>query len=163
MIYIADNMFTPNEIDRFYKEVKSLKYSINTQDNDNFSSGASASVPHDSLFYVAIKKAVFKAWPELEEQELYDCHTNCFWPGEYTDFHEDNPVDGSATIIYYCDDNEWNEGGTEVLDEDEKTIECILPVPGRIMRMPGNHLHKATSYRDKQRLTVAFKFRPYDD
>mgnify|MGYP001565200981 CR=1 FL=1 len=161
MIQVADNMFTPNEINLFLSEVYHLAYNIKSGDTDDFPSGAAGVVQTDSLLYATIKRAIFKLWPELQEQELYDCHTNCFWPGEHTAFHKDNPADGSVTVIYYCDDNEWNEGGTEILNEDEKTVECILPVPGRIMRMSGNKLHRATSYRNKQRLTIAFKFRPF--
>ncbi len=160
MIQVADNMFTPNEIKLISKEVMHLPYNIQTGDTDDFPSGAAAIISTDTLMYQAVKRTIFKLWPELQEQELYDCHTNCFWPGENTAFHKDNQVDGSVTVIYYCDDNEWNEGGTEILNEDEKTVECILPIAGRIMRMAGNQLHRATSYRDKQRLTIAFKFRP---
>ena len=163
MIQIADNMFTENEIDRFYKDVKDMPYNINTTDDGAFQSGASSSVDKTSVTYELILMGIYKAWPELQNQELYDCHTNCFWPGEHTQFHRDNEVEGSVTVICYVDSNDFNEGGTEVLFEDEGRVESILPKRGRLMRMPGNQLHKGTSYRDKKRLNVAYKFRPWKE
>jgi len=163
MIQFVDNLFTKNEVELFYREVKELPYNINTTDDGAFQSGASAPVPYEWKFHDLMLNGIFNAWPELRELDLYDCHTNCFWPGEHTQFHRDNQIEGSVTVICYVDNNEFYEGGTEVLFEDEKRVESILPIPGRIMRMPGNQLHRGTSYRDKKRLNVAFKFRPHDD
>ena len=163
MIQIADNIFTENEVELFFREVTNLPYNIKTTDDGAFQSGASSPMQYEMMTYELMLNGITKAWPDLLELELYDCHTNCFWPGEHTQFHRDNQVEGSVTVICYVDSNEFNEGGTEVLFEDKLRVESILPVPGRIMRMPGNQLHRGTSYRDKKRLNVAFKFRPQDD
>lgn len=156
-------MFTANEVAMIEKNVRDLPYNINTTDDGNFSSGAASPMPCDTVMYELLLMKIYKAWPDLQQQELYDCHTNCFWPGEFTQFHTDNESEGSVTVLYYCNENEWKDGGTEVLFEDELRVESILPLSGRLMRMPGNQLHRATSFRDKKRLNVAYKFRPYEE
>jgi Rps23 Pro-64 3,4-dihydroxylase Tpa1-like proline 4-hydroxylase len=163
MIEVADNMFTENEIVRFETYVRDMPYNINTTDDGNFSSGAASPINMHSVTYKLILLKIYKEWPDLQKLELYDCHSNCFWPGEFTQFHTDNENEGAVTVLYYCNENEWKDGGTEVLFEDELRVESILPISGRLMRMPGNQLHRATSFRDKKRLNLAYKFRPYDD
>ena len=54
--------------------------------------------------------------------------------GEFTQFHTDNECEG-LTVLYYCNENEWKDGGTEVLFEDELRVESILPISGFLMRM----------------------------
>ena len=161
MIQIADNMFTANEIAMIEKSVRDLPYNINTTDDGNFSSGAASPMPIDTIMYEVLKMKIYKAYQSYNNKN-YMIVIQIVFSGEFTQFHTDNECEGSVTVLYYCNENEWKDGGTEVLFEDELRVESILPISGRLMRMLGNQLHRATSFRDKKRLNVAYKFRPYD-
>ncbi|MGB0793485.1 MAG: hypothetical protein ACPGTR_08130, partial [Opitutales bacterium] len=71
MIQIADNMFTANEVAMIEKNVRDLPYNINTTDDGNFSSGAASPMPCDTVMYELLLMKIYKAWPDLQQQELY--------------------------------------------------------------------------------------------
>ena len=61
--------------------------------------------------------------------------------------------------LYYFTNHVWgvHDGGeTQFLIDDE--IKGVLPLPNRIVGFDSNLLHRATSFRDNHRFTLAAKF-----
>lgn len=163
MIKVYDNLIDKETQARFLSECKSQEYNIDVTDvveDANTASGCSSAMSIHTYMYNKLKAIIDTNISEVAGLELYDCHVNCFFPREVPNFHTDNESDGSITLLYYANTNNYTEGGTEILDKDNFEVRSILPRPGRIVIFPGNCLHRATSFRDKKRFTVAFKYRP---
>lgn len=87
---------------------------------------------------------------------LYRMYINCFSPGEKPYFHVDNC--SGITCLYYTNLT-WNEddgGETQFLINGE--IYGILPIPNRLVCFDATLLHKATSFRNDYRFTIAAKY-----
>jgi hypothetical protein len=105
-----------------------------------------------NLFESKIKKQ-FSSF--IEDCSLYRMYINCFSPSENPYFH----VDGEGyTFLYYVND-EWdiNDGGETQFFVNE-SFYGIPPVPNRIIVFDASLLHKATSFRNRYRFTIAIKY-----
>ena len=92
----------------------------------------------------------------VKEMNLYRMYVNCFSPSENPYFHIDG--DDGLTFLYYVDEWKLDDGGeTQFLIDNE--IKGVLPIPNRIVGFDANIWHKATSFRDKHRFTLAIKFK----
>ena len=82
-------------------------------------------------------------------------YVNCFAPGENPYFH----IDGShVTFLFYANE-EWNikmHGETQFFIDNE--IYGVLPYPNRMIKFNANIMHRATSFRDRHRFTLAVKY-----
>tara|TARA_B100001778_G_C18194593_1_gene452815 strand:+ start:93 stop:560 length:468 start_codon:yes stop_codon:yes gene_type:complete len=86
---------------------------------------------------------------------LYRMYVNCFAPSENPYFHRDSDV--GLTFLFYINDWKLDDGGeTQFLIDDE--IKGVLPLPNRIVGFDSYIWHKATTFRDKHRFTLAIKF-----
>lgn len=160
MIKIYDDLFDDESISRFLTDIKSQDYHVDVSDNGHDTeSGCSSPVSYHSLFYNKMLITIQTSIPEVANLTLTDCYINCFFPREFPNFHVDSDDASAMTLLYYANSNEFNEGGTEIYNSDTHEVRCILPKPGRIVIFSGNYLHRATSFRDKKRFTVAFKYK----
>ena len=102
----------------------------------------------------------------LKDMELDRIYLNVFLKNENPSFHRDgqdedeDDADEVVTCIFYLNPQmSLNDGGeTQFLMEGE--IKGILSKPGRLTIFDGNLLHRATSFANCERLTLAFKFFP---
>lgn len=96
--------------------------------------------------------------PDLKVSRL---GINCFAPGENPNFHQDNYDDDSLTCLYYVPLQSWdyNDGGETQFIKDEQIV-GILPIPNRMVYFDSKIWHKATSFKNKWRFTVALKYEP---
>lgn len=108
--------------------------------------------PIFKLFDSKIKEFV----PEVEKLKAFRMYINCFSPGENPYFHKDG--DSGFTCLYYANKNwELNDGGeTQFVIGDEMV--GILPIPNRMICFDASILHRATSFRNKHRFTIATKY-----
>ena len=82
-------------------------------------------------------------------------YINLFFSCELPYFHTDG---NCITCLFYITPKyDYDEGGETQLLIDNNII-GIRPIPSRLLIFDGNVMHKATSYRSKPRLTVAFKY-----
>ena len=161
MIYkVYDNLFDKETISRFLIDAKSEMYDINCTDDGKHYSGASSAMSQHSYVFSKAQSIIDTSIEEIKGLTLYDCHYNVFFEREVTNFHQDNSDENSITLIYYCNATVNKEGGTEIFFGDKNEVTSILPVPGRVMIMRGNCLHRATSFRGSRRFTIAFKYKP---
>jgi len=158
-IEIYDDLVSVGDQRKFLSECNRLGYNVNAWDESPAdASGASASVSIHSYMHNKLMMIIGNNIMSVEGLQPYDCYVNCFFPNENPNWHIDNDSDKSRTLIYYANTNDFNEGGTEFLGEN--TVMSVLPKAGRIVVFPGNYKHRATSFRDKKRFTIAFKYKP---
>lgn len=93
---------------------------------------------------------------EVKDLDIIRMYINCFSPGENPYFHKD--MDSKITCLYYAN-LDWNpDDGGETQFLVENNLTGIVPIPNRMICFDGNILHKATSFRNKHRFTIATKY-----
>ena len=95
--------------------------------------------------------------------KLYRMYVNSFAPGENPYFHTDSVDSGDLTFLYYVPSADWdiNDGGETQFYYNGDMI-GVTPVPNRMVYFDATILHRATSFRDRWRWTVAIKFSKTD-
>lgn len=108
--------------------------------------------PEDHLFKIFENKIIER---NVHGKSLQKSYVNLFLPFERPFFHNDGPV---RTILFYINPkvNANQNGETQFLIDGE--IRGILPVPGSMICFDGMMIHRATSFRNIPRITVAFKY-----
>ena len=88
--------------------------------------------------------------------KLYRMYVNCFSPRELPYFHTDGP--NGVTLLYYPQYN-WklDDGGETQIVVDENIL-GIVPIPNRMVMFDANLQHRATTFRNRHRFTVAIKY-----
>jgi hypothetical protein len=99
---------------------------------------------------------IYEKNESLKKMDLYRIYLNLFIPNEKPSFHTDG--DNTITCLYYLNpEMDPNEGGeTQFLIDEE--IKGVISKPGRLAIFDGGLKHRATSFKTKPRLTLAFKF-----
>ena len=107
-------------------------------------------------------KSPYDLFEESIEREFNICdlpyrmYINLFAPNEQPFWHSDGQT--GYTFLYYPN-LEWSEndlGETQFLIDGE--IKGILPKPNRMLGFDASLLHRATTFRDKHRFTIAIKY-----
>ena len=94
----------------------------------------------------------------VDDFVLNRMYINCFASSENPHFHVDG-MDG-ITFIYYAND-EWNlEMGGETQFYIDEEIKGVLPYPNRIIMFDSDIIHRATTFREGHRFTLAIKYGP---
>lgn len=106
---------------------------------------------------IFISKIELQLPEKIKDLNLYRMYVNCFAPAENPYFHTDGHK-GEVTFLYYPNDF-WdiNDGGETQLYLNG-TLYGIPPIPNRMIVFDADVLHKATSFRDRHRFTIAFKY-----
>ena len=103
---------------------------------------------------------IYKNEESLKNMKLIRVYLNLFLPNENPSFHIDanEPGENAVTCLYYLNPSlDPNEGGeTQFLIDEE--IKGVISKPGRLTIFDGGLLHRATSFKNHPRLTLAFKF-----
>lgn len=91
--------------------------------------------------------------------KLYRMYINLFAPGENPYFHTDSTDDEDITFLYYVPSDDWDiDGGGETQFYHDGEMTGVLPIPNRMVYFDSTILHRATSFRDRWRWTVAIKY-----
>ena len=107
---------------------------------------------NDPLFSVFENKILER---NIEIGSLQRSYVNLFLPFDRPFFHKDGNV---VTILFYLNPKvDYNQNGETQFLIDNK-ITGILPTPGSMVCFDGTILHRATSFRNFPRITVAFKY-----
>lgn len=102
---------------------------------------------------------IFKREIEAEFEVLnnpYRMYINLFTPGEQPFWHKDGKT--GSTCLYYPN-LEWEPnylGETQFLVDGE--IRGIVPKPNRLVAFDANITHRATTFRQDHRFTIAIKY-----
>ena len=103
-----------------------------------------------------IKKRLKDSAEQVQNKKLYRMYVNCFVPCERPYFHTDG--DEGVTFLYYPN-MKWDKddgGETQFLMNDD--LYGVLPIPNRMVVFSANLLHRATTFRNDHRFTVAIKY-----
>jgi Rps23 Pro-64 3,4-dihydroxylase Tpa1-like proline 4-hydroxylase len=119
--------------------------------------GMSLDLSPENKVYKIFSDKISSTFHEVRELTLYRAYVNCFAPNEWSFYHSDTD-EYSLTFLYYLNDS-WdiNEGG-ETHFYNNNTITAVPPIPNRIVYFDGRILHKATSFRNRHRFTIAIKY-----
>ena len=155
-----------NYIDQFFSEQEhqiihdyclDAEYSYGERDDANLPiTGMVHNIPETEFVYKLIKKRLNDSAQQVQDKKLYRMYVNCFVPGEQPYFHTDG--DEGVTFIYYPN-MKWDKddgGVTQFLMKDD--LYGVLPIPNRMVVFSANLLHRATSFRNDHRFTVAIKY-----
>jgi len=115
--------------------------------------GETCDLPQDSEICRAITAEIAKLFRAPWKLDRF--YVNRFQPKEIPRFHEDGEV---LTCLLYADPGAWqpnDHGETQLLIGGE--VRGILPFPNRMLLFDGRLLHRATSFRNRRRHTIAAK------
>ena len=160
-------MMEINYKDKFFNEAEhniinqyciGASYQYGETDNDGTPcTGLIHNIPETSFVYKLFRKKLSDEYKEVtNDMKLYRMYINCFAPSENPYFHTDG--EEGITFLYYPNMN-WDlqEGGeTQFYINDD--IYGITPVPNRIVIFSANIKHRATTFRNNHRFTVAIKY-----
>jgi len=158
-VRVSDNYFTERQhrfIMRYCTEC-SFHYG-EVDNNETPPTGLIHEIEPEQEIYPLIESRIEKSMgPDVNKYTLYRMYVNCFAPSENPYFHTDGP-EGDLTFLYYPN-FEWkpDDGGeTQIYIGD--VIRGIPPIPNRMLMFDASLLHRATSFRDRHRFTIAIKY-----
>ena len=154
MIKIIDRFLTKEEFDYVFSYCEQAPYHYGEIDKkDTLPTGMVHLVAQREIIYQLFESKTKCLFPDLILNEIY---INCFAPSEKPYFHTD--WENGVTCLYYPNQRwELDDGGeTQFFIDDE--IRGVCPIPNRLVYFDANILHKATTFRDRHRFTVAIKY-----
>jgi Rps23 Pro-64 3,4-dihydroxylase Tpa1-like proline 4-hydroxylase len=157
MINYIDNFLTKQEHKAVYNYCLSAPYYYGEIDYlGHEPTGMASNINGNEYIYKLLKRKTLETFEFLKPLNLYRMYVNCFAPGEQPNYHIDG--DQGYTLLYYPN-LEWslNDGGSTEFNLDDQ-LQGIHPVPNRIAIFDANILHRATSFRNRHRFTVAIKY-----
>jgi hypothetical protein len=159
MIKIIDNFLTEEE----YNLVKTVEnesgYKLESDGIvDTICTGMSLDLFNGTPIYKIFSDKLKTSFDEIKNLNIYRMYVNHFAPLEWPYYHTDTE-DFGYTCLYYLNDLwEINDGGETHFYIDNEII-AIPPIPNRVVCFDSTILHKATSFRNKHRFTVAIKYK----
>jgi len=158
MINVYDNVISKEKNDEWY-------HSILYKGNYNYGESDRPGMPPTGMT-LEIKNAerinelsdiAFKYHPELNDLKFLRAYVNLFFPHDRPAFHPD--LNCYTCLFYITPEYDMQEGGeTQFLKNDEYDFVGVFPKPGRLIVFDGDIYHRATSYRNNPRITIALKF-----
>ncbi len=157
IIKVFDNFLLDKDANYVYDYCLSAKYLYGERDNfDTPPVGMVSELSVQSSVYKLFQNVIDTTISEVVPYNLYRAYINCFAPSENPYFHTDG-ISG-LTLLYYPN-KEWEQddnGETQILLNNQ--IVGVLPIPNRLLLFEANLLHRATSFRNKHRFTIALKY-----
>ena len=135
----------------------SCSYTYGEVDNQNTPpTGMVHNISESEKIY-SLFESKLSAVPFIKGMELYRMYVNCFAPSENPYFHTDGE-DGYTFLYYPQKDWKLDDGGETQFIIDNN-LYGILPEPNRMIMFEANIPHRATTFRDRYRFTVAIKYK----
>lgn len=159
---VVDSFFEQKDAEYVYKYCLTSSYTYGETDtNTTPPTGMVHEIKKTERIYKLLKKRIQEVFENLQNITIYRMYVNCFAPTEKPYFHTDG--DKGITFLYYAN-SDWqlDDGGeTQIIMNNE--IKGILPIPNRLVGFDANLVHKATTFRNKHRFTIAVKLINNDD
>ena len=156
-IEIINNFFPEEEYNIILNYCLNSSYTYGEYDNDDTPlSGMIHDIPKSSFVYELFQKKLGDEFSIISEMRLDRMYINCFAPSENPYFHTDGET--GYTFLYYPQENWKIDDGGETHFLIDESIYGVFPLPNRIVKFDASILHRATSFRDRHRFTVAIKY-----
>jgi len=157
-INFDDNFLENKEFKIVRDYCLNASYHYGESDNgDDIVTGMVHNIPETEFVYKLFRKKLMDKCSFLSNMKLYRMYINCFAPNENPYFHTDGE---GVTFLHYANDRfDLQEGGETQFYVDEN-IYGVIPIPNRLVMFDGRILHRATSFRNGHRFTVAIKYSP---
>lgn len=157
MFKVIDSFISSEAAHAIEEHIRSAPYYYG--ERDNFHTPPTGMVSEFDPFSPHFFELVETVSLKVEETKIYTlkrAYINCFSPSENPYFHTDG--EAGLTVLYYPP-AEWciDQGGETQLLIDNQLV-GILPISNRALVFDANILHRATSFRDRHRFTVALKY-----
>lgn len=163
-INVSDNYFTERQHQFILTYCENCKYTYGEVDNtDTPPTGLIHNIPYTEEIYRLIEDRIEKSMgPDVIKYRIYRMYVNCFAPRELAYFHTDGKH-GDLTFLYYPN-SEWkpDDGGETQIYVNDDIITGVPPIPNRMVMFDAALLHRATSFRDTYRFTIAIKYELID-
>jgi hypothetical protein len=166
-VKVVNNFLPDDDFNEILSYCKNATYSYGEIDgaenagDETFCVGMTHQIfPMNSKIVDLFEKECKNQFPEVEGYIITEMYVNCFAPSENPYFHIDSffPDLKSYTCIFYANDK-WNlddEGETQFYVND--IIYGVPPEPNRMVLFDGRIPHRATSFRNRHRFSVAIKY-----
>ena len=152
-----DKFFNDVEHQIIYDYCMGAEYSYGESDNKGLPvTGMIHNIPETEFVYKIMKKTIYDRHEKVQQMKLYRMYVNCFAPNENPYFHTDG--DKGLTFLYYPNMNWDLQEGGETQFYINNDIYGITPVPNRMVVFDANIQHRATTFRNDHRFTVAIKY-----
>jgi hypothetical protein len=111
-------------------------------------------LPDEALFKTLHNIIVSKN-PSVLDMKIKRAYINLFFPSENPYFHSDGNV---LTCLFYITQGYDSDMGGETQFLIDDKITGVLNYPARLVMFDGKIRHRATSYRNQPRITIALKY-----
>ena len=156
-IHTADNFFNKRDQNTVISYCNSCSYTYGEVDNQNTPpTGMVHNISESEKIY-SLFESKLSAVPFIKGMELYRMYVNCFAPSENPYFHTDG--EDGYTLLYYPQKDWKLDDGGETQFIIDNNLYGILPEPNRMIMFEANIPHRATTFRDRYRFTVAIKYK----
>lgn len=156
-IQTSDNFFNKRDQNMIISYCNSCSYTYGEVDNQNTPpTGMVHNIPESEKIY-SLFESKLSTVPFIKGRELYRMYVNCFASSENPYFHTDGE-DGYTFLYYPQKDWKLDDGGETQFIIDNN-LYGILPEPNRMIMFEANIPHRATTFRDRYRFTVAIKYK----
>lgn len=156
-IQTADNVFSSQNRELILDYCESCEYTYGETDNGvNPPTGMVHNIPEDAKIYKLFKDQIELSVPEVKRMKLYRMYVNCFAPSENPYFHTDG--NSGITFLYYPQEDWQLDDGGETQFYVDGTLYGITPESNRLVMFDARIVHRATSFRNRHRFTIAIKY-----
>ncbi len=185
LINVYDDFFSPEDFKFIVEYCKNASYYYGEYDNEPevFDEKYCTGLVHELYYYtdeLPLKESTYqsggghnkfinqqklfelfsdsieKKLPEYKSSNITRLYINCFAPSENPYFHTDGK---SGTTFLYYPNLSWDlDDGGETQFFIDGELYGVAPIPNRMVCFDANILHKATSFRNKHRFSIAIKY-----
>jgi len=156
-VQVSDNVFNQKNQDLILDYCEDCSYTYGeTDDGKNPPTGMVHNIPKNEKVYKLFAEQIAISVPETQNMHLYRMYVNCFAPSENPYFHIDG--DSGITFLYYPQRDWQLDDGGETQFYIDGTLYGITPESNRLVMFDARIRHRATSFRNRHRFTVAIKY-----
>ena len=163
---IKDNIFHPDDYDYLRDYARTAPYNYGEGDRmELLPTGVVHHVDINSSFAKNVDYQLKLNFEELKDLVFDRMYINCFAPREDAFYHIDAPEQEikSRTCLIYLTNGAWIPvmGGETFFYYEDQVI-GVPPHPNRAICFRSSLLHRASSFREGHRFTLAVKYHPIE-
>ena len=157
-LWFIDDLFEDEQYKKVIEYCFNAPYYFGEYDReDTLPTGMVSEISEDCEVYKLFESKIKEKVNAVKDLNLYRMYINCFFPGENPYFHTDGET-GITCLFYVNPQVNADDGGSTQFLIGTDSIN-FLPIPNRLGVFDAKIMHRATSFRNKHRFTVAIKYK----